>query len=206
LDDIQLAVLLSLIGKQHCLITTDEQHLESLQRQLERVGSGGFGLTTAVVNCSPDTTVDDFAAAILVQDETKAILRPSHSPVMSFDSRESYFSRRHRNQLSGGTIDDLLKGRRIANFVIARNLNLALEQVQLQALELIRTKRLMRKEIHHAPTRFLLVAIVARTPSNPPFNSHLSDHFFISHYHEPEEFIKDGDLESDSVSSVIIHK
>ena len=38
LDDIQLAVLLSLIAKRHCIVTTDEQHLDSLQKQLEKVG------------------------------------------------------------------------------------------------------------------------------------------------------------------------
>jgi len=37
LDDIQLAVLLPLIAKRHCLVTTDEQYLDSLQKQLEKV-------------------------------------------------------------------------------------------------------------------------------------------------------------------------
>jgi len=37
LDDIQLAVLLTLIAKKHCLVTTDEQHLDPLQKQLEKV-------------------------------------------------------------------------------------------------------------------------------------------------------------------------
>lgn len=38
LDDIQLAVLLSLIAKRHCLITTDEKYLDALQAQIEKVG------------------------------------------------------------------------------------------------------------------------------------------------------------------------
>jgi len=38
LDDIQLAVLLPLIAKRHCLVTTDEQYLDPLQKQLEKVG------------------------------------------------------------------------------------------------------------------------------------------------------------------------
>lgn len=38
LDDIQLAVLLSLIAKRHCLITTDEKYLDALQSQVEKVG------------------------------------------------------------------------------------------------------------------------------------------------------------------------
>lgn len=42
LDDIQLAILLSLIAKRHCLITTDEQHLDSVQSQLEKVIMNGF--------------------------------------------------------------------------------------------------------------------------------------------------------------------
>ena len=50
-------------------------------------------------------------------------------------SLESSFTRRHRHQLSGGTIDDIWRGRHIANLIIARNLDLAPEQVQIQALE-----------------------------------------------------------------------
>ncbi|KAF8425116.1 hypothetical protein EV426DRAFT_596394 [Tirmania nivea] len=206
LDDIQLAVLLSLIAKRHCLVTTDEQHLDPLQKQLEKVGSAGFGLSTAIVTCTPETTIDDFVAAILLQEENKSPQRPSHSPVMSFDSRESYFSRRHRHQLSGGTVDDLWRGRRIANFVIARNLDLAPEQVQIQALELLRSKRITRKEVHQAPARFLMVALLAKVPVGSPLNCHLVDQFFISHYHDPEDNAEDEDPEADSASSVIIRK
>ena len=65
----------------------------------------------------------------------QSLLKSSKANSKIPKSRESYFSRRHRHQLSGGTVDELWRGRRIANFVIARNLDLAPEQVQIQALE-----------------------------------------------------------------------
>lgn len=102
LDDVQLAILLSLVARNHCLITTDEEHLDRLQQELERVssnsqgefqlawtnsslrlqiGSSGFGLSTAVVKCTNTTTLDEFTSAIFVQD----VRRPIPSPVVSSD-------------------------------------------------------------------------------------------------------------------------
>ncbi|KAI5811092.1 hypothetical protein DFH27DRAFT_531396 [Peziza echinospora] len=208
LDDIQLAVLLSLVAKKHCLITSDEQHLDALQRQLEKIGTAGFGLTTAVISCTPETTLDEFILSSLVQDESKAI-RPPNSPVMSFDSRESFYTRRHRRQLSSGTgigVEDQWRGRRIADLVIARNLDIAPSQIQIQALELIRNKRLTRKEVYTAPERFLFIALVAKTQSNPTLNPHLCDQLFISHYHDPSDLAEDDITDQDSATSVIIRK
>jgi hypothetical protein len=50
--------------------------------------------------------------------------------------------------------------RRIANIVVAKNLNRASSQVQIQALELIRGKRnFTRTAVHAAPKPFLFVAL-----------------------------------------------
>jgi hypothetical protein len=95
---------------------------------------------------------------------------------------------------------------RIANIVIAKNLNHAHEQIQIQALELIRTRRIYtRTSVHTAPKHFLLVALLQT--EGPALASHLNDHFFLSHTHEhgsplrslPETTADDAS----SISSVI---
>ena len=61
LDDIQLAVLLPLIAKRHCLVTTDEQHLDPLQKQLEKVdGVPIFYCTSTDVSIRLALRVSDY--------------------------------------------------------------------------------------------------------------------------------------------------
>ncbi|EUC46267.1 hypothetical protein COCMIDRAFT_4648 [Bipolaris oryzae ATCC 44560] len=77
-------------------------------------------------------------------------------------------------------------GGRIANVVVARDLNRASEQVQVQALELIRGKRnFTRTAVHAAPKPFLFVALNAA--DSPRLTMHLNDQFFISHRHQVED-------------------
>lgn len=55
-----------------------------------------------------------------------------------------------------------LDSRRIANVVIAKNLNHASPEVQVQALELMRGKRnFTRTAVHAAPRPFLFIALNA---------------------------------------------
>ncbi|XP_014556265.1 hypothetical protein COCVIDRAFT_100376 [Bipolaris victoriae FI3] len=75
---------------------------------------------------------------------------------------------------------------RIANVVVARELNRASEQVQIQALELIRGKRnFTRTAVHAAPKPFLFIALNAA--DSPRLTMHLNDQFFISHRHQAED-------------------
>lgn len=71
---------------------------------------------------------------------------------------------------------------KIANVVIAKNLNQANPQVQVQALELMRGKRnFTRTAVHVAPRPFLLIALNVSGTSR--MTMHLNDQFFISHKH-----------------------
>jgi hypothetical protein len=75
----------------------------------------------------------------------------------------------------------------MANVIIAKNLDEAPKQVQIQALELMRTKRIYtRTSVQSAPKRFLFVALLAGG-EGPRLTKHLNDQIFISHFHDPED-------------------
>jgi hypothetical protein len=99
--------------------------------------------------------------------------------------------------------------RRIANVIIAKNLDEAPKQVQIQALELMRTKRIFtHTAVQSAPKTFLFIALIAGG-EGPRLTKHLNDHMFISHFHDPEDgFPNLEDLENDgaSISSVVRKK
>ncbi|KAG9200552.1 hypothetical protein G6514_006894 [Epicoccum nigrum] len=110
--------------------------------------------------------------------------------------------------------DDLtnLDNGRIANIVIAKNLNRTSSQVQIQALELIRGKRnFTRTAVHAAPRPFLFVALT--NLNTTPLTMHLNDQFFISHKHYYEDGLpnieeqhgKEKDLGDDQSTSSVIH-
>ena len=94
----------------------------------------------------------------------------------------------------------------IANVIIAKNLDDAPVPVQIQALELMRTRRIYtRTAVHQGPKRFLLFALLGGG-EGPRLTKHLNELMFISHYHDPEdgyanieEIYNDGK----SVSSVV---
>ena len=74
----------------------------------------------------------------------------------------------------------------IANVVILRNLNAASRTVQIQALELLRTNRIFtHTTVHNAPKLFLVVFL--QSTSSDALVNHLSDHVFISHFHDPQD-------------------
>ncbi|KAJ8108975.1 hypothetical protein ONZ43_g6264 [Nemania bipapillata] len=64
LGDIDLAALLCLISREHCIISTDAEYLDDLTAELQLVASHTFGLRSAVVDCTANTTLDDLIAAI----------------------------------------------------------------------------------------------------------------------------------------------
>lgn len=78
--------------------------------------------------------------------------------------------------------------------------------MQIQALELMRTKRIYtRTSVQVAPKRFLFICLVAGG-EGPRLTKHLNDHMFISHFHEPEDgFPNLEDMYDDgkSISSVV---
>ncbi|KAL3441591.1 hypothetical protein BJX65DRAFT_245269 [Aspergillus insuetus] len=102
---------------------------------------------------------------------------------------------------------------RTVDAVIAKNLDHASHSTQLEALELMRSKRLATGNgVLEAPAHFLFVPVIARDTDQvrPKLNTHLIDHLIISHYHDPEDgyaYLEDDDgWHSDgqgSLSSVV---
>ncbi|PWW79588.1 hypothetical protein C7212DRAFT_350435 [Tuber magnatum] len=221
LNDVELAVLLSLVAGKHCILTTEPGCLKLLRQQLELLGPVVFGLTVAVVRCTPDTTLDDFIEPLLLDETRPSPTSHGISPVNNHESGESHFGVRNRSSLlrtsSQGTHDESTSGsRKLANIIIAQDLDFASDQVQTQALELIRTKRFCtrKKNFHHAPDRFLLIALLGRPNGESSLSGHLCDYFFISHHHPsdegfPEEVERGVEFEQsdvDSLTSVVIRK
>lgn len=99
--------------------------------------------------------------------------------------------------------------RKIENVIIAKNLDEVPHQVQIQALELMRTKRIFtHTSVQIAPKRFLFIALLAGG-EGPRLTKNLNDYIFISHFHDPEDgFPNMEDLQNDvdSISSVVKKK
>lgn len=162
-----------------------------------------FGLSHAVIDCSEHTSLDDFAHAILSVDISPA---RSASPVRS--RQDSYFLNTPGFQsiTRSPQSESFGENKTIANVIIAKNLDEAPKQVQIQALELMRTRRIYtRTSVQNVPKTFLFIALLAGG-EGPRLTKHLNEHMFISHFHDPEdgfpnmeEIYDDGD----SISSVV---
>lgn len=63
LDDLGLALLVCLIGKQHCIIRAPRHLLQNVEAQLTSLASNVFALEFTSVPCNQDTSGQDFLAA-----------------------------------------------------------------------------------------------------------------------------------------------
>jgi hypothetical protein len=165
-----------------------------------------FGLSQSVVDCNEHSGLDDFANSIFVDD---AASKRSESPARTH--QDSYFlqSPAFRSVSRSPISENFSDGRKIANVIIAKNLDEAPMQVQIQALELMRTKRIFtHTSVQSAPKRFLFIALVAGG-EGPRLTKHLNDYMFISHFHDPEDGfpnLEDLGDDGDSISSVVRKK
>lgn len=217
LSDVELACLLSLISSEHCIISTPADCLNDLVTELQLVSERTFGLKSAVVECTPHTTLDDFASSLLLHPPSPTTTR-SVSPFLARSGNESYFASKHHQpgQISSGFAHNAPTSpltptspslgpshSQIANMILAKNLDQAPKAVQIQALELLRTHRIFtRTSVHTAPKTFMLVAVLgAESGGQARVTPHLNDFFYVAHWVDP-----DGEgfpqLHGDDVSSV----
>ena len=156
-----------------------------------------------MIDCSEHTSLDDFAHAILSVD-----VSPARSTSPMRPRQDSYFLNTPgfqsitRSPLS----ESFGENKTIANVIIAKNLDEAPKQVQIQALELLRTKRIYtRTSVHSIPKTFLFIALLAGG-EGPRLTKHLNEYMFISHFHNPGEGFpntEDSFNDGDSISSVV---
>ncbi|KKY36459.1 hypothetical protein UCDDA912_g03530 [Diaporthe ampelina] len=202
LSDVELACLLSLISNEHCIVSTPADCLHDLVTELQLITNRTFGLKSAVVNCTPNTTLDDFASSLLLQPHASSpTTARSHSPYLSRNPHDSYFPAGHVSFAhSPGRLGQPAiapqtpqtpgpSHSQIANVILAKNLDKAPKAVQIQALELLRTKRIFtRTSVQTAPKTFMLVAVLgADSGGEARVTQHLNDFFYVAHWVDPDE-------------------
>lgn len=211
LSDLELAVLLSLASREHCVIGTPRAGVDDLAGELYLIATKIFGLPCAVVDCHRDTTLDDFSAAVLLPPAAPGPARHDRSSARPPSARSppSYLLMTPASVASASTSPTVSPYPLVANVVLAKNLNRAPEAVQIQALELLRAKgALPRTTGQAAPQPFLFVAVVAAergfrwdgpdkgeteadadTDANHPphMTAHLNDVFAMGHWHDTED-------------------
>jgi hypothetical protein len=205
LSDLDLAVLVSLISGEHCMCSTTPRINRDLRNELHLICKETFGLQTAILECSAKTTVDDFNEAILVDafdDFEDAEERYASNP--GFDKRNS--TQGHTPGRFGG-LSNTLDDRRIADVIIAANLDLASASVQVQALELLRTKRIFTRTAMHTASRGLLLLVVSSRPG-ARLSHHLNDLICMSHHHDEDHGLShvEGSIEAYSLPSFSRHE
>ncbi|KAK4153128.1 hypothetical protein C8A00DRAFT_43908 [Chaetomidium leptoderma] len=219
LSDLELAALLCLIAREHCLISTEPDSVDELAEELRLVASKTFNLNSAVISCHAHTTLDEFATGLLVQParappspaNTRSVspYRPRHEPRHEQRHEQLQLSTGGPASLSGSyfpmspslriggpisPVSSSLGGSqilqpRIANVILAKDLDRASRAVQIQALELLRTRRIFtRTNVQTAPKQFLFIALVgASSGGQARVTPHLNDFFYLGHWHDPDE-------------------
>lgn len=206
LNDLELAIVVSLVAEEHCIFSSDSSSTAILRDELGAICTHTFGLRPAVIQCNARTTIDDFNDAILVDNESSVDYLAGNDstsrPALTIDFSHVRREPSPTGQRSPGNV---LDDRRIADVVIASDLDLADQSVQTQVLELIRARRIFtRTSMHTAPKDFLLVAVASRREAR--LSHHLNDIFAMSHFHASEDGLQytDGELPKDFTPSLTI--
>ncbi|OQD74875.1 hypothetical protein PENDEC_c009G05782 [Penicillium decumbens] len=212
LSDLEVALFLCLVAREHCLIETTRDGIHDLAKELALVCSNTFNLSYSILDCDATTSIEDIQNDILTADARKSQDRPSYFRLKSASS-SNLSSRMTLRDCSKSPIPSSLPDdTNVVNVVIAQHFNLVDEDVQVQALQLMRTKKLITEVgILNAPSDFLFIPLVVRESDQlrPPLKTHLIEHLLISHYHDPVDgyvYLEENDWLSDgqlSASSVI---
>lgn len=189
LNDIELAGLLSLIAREHCLISTPTDAVDDLTDELRLIAARTFGLTSTVVQCHAHTTLDDFANAILLVPPPRASSPTNTRSNSPFHSRHPHHDPNPSSSyFPSPSTPAAPKQPQLANVVLAKHLDRAPLAVQIQALELIRTRRIFtRTSVQTAPKQFLVVAVLgAPSGGRAHVTPHLNDFFYLAHWHDAD--------------------
>ncbi|KPM41274.1 hypothetical protein AK830_g5319 [Neonectria ditissima] len=187
LSDLELALLLCLISREHCLVSTPSDAIEDLLQELQLVATKTFGLSWVVVDCNPTTTLEDFAAALLIPHQLPPSHTRSDSPHRPARGDSYFVSRPPSNRST--PLSPRASSSQIANVVLAKNLDRAPQAVQIQALELLRTRRIFtRTSVQTAPKQFVFIPVLeAPSGGEARVTAHLNDFLYIAYWHNPDD-------------------
>lgn len=186
LGDLELALLVAVVAGEHCIFSTSSGSVQNLRAELSVTCMNRFLRQPVVIDCSPETTVDEFSEALLVENEE------------SFDDSLEYKYNATRPTLevkfhparepSPGRLGSLanLDERRVADVVIAVGLDSAIEAVQVQAFELLRSRRMFTRSAMHVAPKDLLFIVILSSPE-ARLTRHLNDLFCMSHHHGDDD-------------------
>lgn len=73
LNDLELAVLVCLSAEQHCIVRAPEHLFDEVQAELESAALSVFGLSFACLECSEETTFEDFSAAAVGKQDSQDV-------------------------------------------------------------------------------------------------------------------------------------
>jgi MoxR-like ATPase len=194
LSDLELAFLLSLIAREHCQIRTRySADIPDLLVELRLLSNKIFGLQPAVIHCTPQTTLDDFTSSLLLPTTSSPVstsrsISPFtiRAPQPSQQNHEPNASTSYFRSSSLAPQSPQQQTPSIAPILLASNLDQAPKAVQIQALELLRSRRIFtRTSVHTAPKTFLFVAVISDDGLGE-MNRWLNDWFHLAHRHDPE--------------------
>ncbi|OQE44110.1 hypothetical protein PENCOP_c002G07270 [Penicillium coprophilum] len=196
LSDLEVAILLCLVAREHCLIETTSHCINDLAKELALIGSTTFNYSYCILDCSIETSIDDIFYNVLTPD-ARATYRPSR-PWLNTETSSNRSSHRSIGDYSKPPAISSQLGSNVVNIVVAKNFNFVSDDIQMQMLQLMRARELITEiGTLNAPQDFLFVP--------------LNDNLFISHFHSPDagytyleenDWLSDGQLSDSSV----IHK
>jgi hypothetical protein len=173
LTDLELAVLLSLIAKQHCLVYVDDDLVDSLASELSLIVSETFKLSCAVLGPEDLLSVEQFGERILDEDHNfgESDVESDNDMAVALKSRIQNISFKSSRV---SQLERTLDSRMVVNVIIAKDFNTASHDIQIQVMELILKRRIFsRTTVHPVPKTFLFLPIVAASSNTIVLNHHL---------------------------------
>ncbi|KAK4863041.1 hypothetical protein LT330_010623 [Penicillium expansum] len=217
LSDLEVAILLCLVAREHCLIETTSHCINDLAKELALIGSTTFNYTYCILDCSSATSIEDILNDVLTPD-ARANYRPSR-PWLNTESAKKNQSSKRSSYKSLGDYSKLPTpfsplSSNVVNIVVAKNFNFVSDDIQMHMLQLMRSRELVTESgTLSAPQDFLFIPLVERDSDQlqPPLKPHMNDNLFISHFHSPGDgytYLEENDWLSDGEisASSVIHK
>ncbi|KAJ5558805.1 hypothetical protein N7535_009314 [Penicillium sp. DV-2018c] len=213
LSDLEVALFLCHVAREHCLIETTSYCIHDLAKELALISSITFDHSYCILECSSATSIEGIFNDVL-SPEARANHPPSR-PWMNTETTQSSKRSSYKsldNYSKPPTPLSQFPASNVVNVVIAKNFNYVGDDIHVHMLQLMRSGELVTENgTLIAPEDFLFIPLVARDSDQlqPPLKSHLVDNLFISHFHNPESgytYLEENDWLSDgqlSASSVI---